>query len=446
MKRLSALLFALLLCACSSQPPIPSGGWTFAIMGDTPYDAREEALLGPMIGQMNNENLAFVVHVGDIISGRGNCSDAVLAQRKAVFAQFAHPFVLLPGDNDWTDCHRGGYDPLERLDKFRSLFHGDKDSLGGRTMPLVRQGDLDPRYKEYREHVRWQWNGVLFVGLNVQGSNNNLGRTAQMDAEYRRRMDATFEWLDEAVKKAIDTAKTVKDLEDLLKKNPEKEQNEAIKKAIELKKIADEQTKRIEELNKRKEDTKTVVAKFKALPTGEKLADEEATKKTEPTDLIETAKTQGMALWKKLSIGGGIGLGAIAGVGVLIAGIFEELSDASEGAAEFVDDFKKQWHMDGDSEDTPSNATTIPNPLPKADPNDPNYAQTLADIAALFTDFDKDLAKMLAKNSAYASSVIKFKAGEVDVDGTNVEINIKYDTETLDVGIPLVPVLITTSP
>ena len=202
MKRLSVLLFALLLCACSSQPPIPTGGWTFAIMGDTPYDAREEALLGPMIGQMNNENLAFVVHVGDIISGRGNCSDAVLAQRKAVFAQFAHPFVLLPGDNDWTDCHRGGYDPLERLDKFRSLFHGDKDSLGGRTMPLVRQGDLDPRYKEYREHVRWQWNGVLFVGLNVQGSNNNLGRTAQMDAEYRRRMDATFEWLDEAVKKA----------------------------------------------------------------------------------------------------------------------------------------------------------------------------------------------------------------------------------------------------
>ena len=32
----------------------------------------------------------------------------------------------------------------------------------------------------------------------MQGSNNNLGRTAGMDAEYERRMRAVFAWIDEA--------------------------------------------------------------------------------------------------------------------------------------------------------------------------------------------------------------------------------------------------------
>lgn len=202
MNRLLALPFALLLYACSAQAPIRSGGWNFAIMGDTPYDAREETLLTPMIGQMNNENLAFVVHVGDMINGRGNCSNAVFEQRKALLGVFAQPFVLLPGDNDWTDCHRGGFDPLERLDKFRAVFHSGTNSLGKRSMALERQSDVDARYKEYREHVRWQINGVLFVGLNVQGSNNNLGRTAQMDLEYQRRMSAVFSWLDDSAQRA----------------------------------------------------------------------------------------------------------------------------------------------------------------------------------------------------------------------------------------------------
>ena len=194
-------LFAL-LSACSLQPPIPPGGWNFAVMGDTPYDAREEALLRPMIKQMNSENLAFVVHVGDIISGEGRCSDAAFEQRKTLFQGFSHPFVLIPGDNDWTDCHRGGFDPMERLTRFRQVFATGDANLGKHGIKLERQSDFDERYRDYSENVRWRMNEVVFVGLNIPGSNNNLGRTTQMDFEYRHRMEANFEWLDQAVKKA----------------------------------------------------------------------------------------------------------------------------------------------------------------------------------------------------------------------------------------------------
>ncbi|HKB61585.1 MAG TPA: hypothetical protein VKD03_01820, partial [Burkholderiales bacterium] len=43
---------------------------------------------------------------------------------------------------------------------------------------------------------------VLFVGVNVQGSNNNLGRTSAMDAEHRSRMAAVFAWLEDSLRLA----------------------------------------------------------------------------------------------------------------------------------------------------------------------------------------------------------------------------------------------------
>ena len=46
-------------------------------------------------------------------------------------------------------------------------------------------------------NTRWVYGDVVFVGLNVPGSNNNLGRTPQMDAEYARRGAANAAWLEE---------------------------------------------------------------------------------------------------------------------------------------------------------------------------------------------------------------------------------------------------------
>jgi predicted phosphodiesterase len=195
---------SLLLAACTAHipPALPSAfhpPLAFALIGDTPYNESEAAILDRVIDEMNREELAFVIHVGDITSGLGPCGDEWLQARKRQFERSRHPFVIVPGDNEWVDCHRSGMDPMERLAKFRELFESGGSSLGQRKIALERQSG---RYAEYREHLRWIAGNVLFVGLNVQGSNNNLGRTAAMDAEHRARMAAVFDWMQDSLRLA----------------------------------------------------------------------------------------------------------------------------------------------------------------------------------------------------------------------------------------------------
>src|SRR3954462_6602100 len=200
--RRSALLSAALLllaagCGAFAQPR--PGSIAFALIGDAPYNAIEIPEFDRLVDEMNAQDLAFVIHVGDITSGQGPCTDAWFEARKRQFQRSKHPFIIVPGENDWVDCHRSGRDPLERLERFRQVFESGDESLGARRIRLERQSS-DPRFAEYREHVRWVTADVLFVGVNVQGSNNNLGRNRTMDEEHAKRMAAVFEWLDEAVK------------------------------------------------------------------------------------------------------------------------------------------------------------------------------------------------------------------------------------------------------
>jgi hypothetical protein len=170
--------------------------FSFAVIGDTPYYLGEEWMFADMLKDIDREDLAFVVHIGDFKSGSSPCSDELFARRLHQFQSVRHPFIFVPGDNEWTDCHRSGADPLERLAKLREMFYPDDDSLGERKLRLERQS-ADPRYAEYRENVRWSIGPALFIGLNISGSNNNLGRTPQMDAEYARRGAANAAWLAE---------------------------------------------------------------------------------------------------------------------------------------------------------------------------------------------------------------------------------------------------------
>jgi len=197
-RRLFILLLGIAGCTAHIPPPLPSAvdtGFAFGLIGDTPYGASEVLALDAMIEEMNREQLAFVIHVGDITSGLGPCTDRWFEARKLQFKKIKRPFVIVPGDNDWVDCHRSGFDPMERLDKLRELFQSTDRSLGERTIELERQSG---RYAQYREHMRWIAANVLFVGVNVPGSNNNLGRTAAMNAEHRERMAAVLAWLEDS--------------------------------------------------------------------------------------------------------------------------------------------------------------------------------------------------------------------------------------------------------
>jgi len=191
------LILAMALALAAALAQAQAGArFSFAVIGDTPYYSGEEWMFVDMLKEIDREDLAFVVHIGDFKSGSSPCSDALFAKRLQQFQSVRHPFIYVPGDNEWTDCHRSGADPLERLAKLREMFYPDDDSLGEPKLKLERQS-ADPRFAEYRENVRWTIGPALFIGLNVPGTNNNLGRTPQMDDEYARRSAANAAWLAE---------------------------------------------------------------------------------------------------------------------------------------------------------------------------------------------------------------------------------------------------------
>lgn len=195
MKRLFALVASALLALSAHAEPV-----AFGLFGDTPYSHWEREHLPDLLAEMDRENLAFVVHDGDIKNGHSTCDDDTLKDILAVFKKSATPLVYVLGDNEWTDCHRknnGGYDPLERLDKLREWFFPDDLALGQRPLKLERQSS-DPGFAKYRENVRWEAGGALFVGMNVPGSDNNFNGTRRSGgpvAEFVERGAANKAWL-----------------------------------------------------------------------------------------------------------------------------------------------------------------------------------------------------------------------------------------------------------
>lgn len=204
-KSLLTFLFPGLLVGALNTPAF-AGKFSFALIGDLLYSATEEAQFPNLINDINKNDLAFVAHDGDFKSGSSLCSDATFQQRFQLFQTFKYPFIFIFGDNEWTDCHRpaaGGFDPLERLAKLRQIFTQGGQSLGKHTLRLTRQSD-NPRYSKFRENVRWTVQNVVFVGLNLVGSNNNhhpthVGTSVVGNlTEYTERNAANLAWLQEA--------------------------------------------------------------------------------------------------------------------------------------------------------------------------------------------------------------------------------------------------------
>ena len=198
---LAALLTALVVSLTSLasarlliNPRLAVSKFEFALIGDLPYNSEQETKFLNLIEDINHFKLAFVVHDGDFKSGATPCSNQIFLQRRNLFQTFQHPFIFIPGDNEWTDCHRTGFAPLERLAKLRETFFQGSLSLGKPSLKLNRQSD-DPKYQAFRENVWWSYSNVMFVGLNVVGSNNNFGRTAEADQEYAQRNAANLSWM-----------------------------------------------------------------------------------------------------------------------------------------------------------------------------------------------------------------------------------------------------------
>jgi len=168
----------------------------FAVIGDTGYAPTQEPLVDNLLEELNKSPLEFVVHVGDFGGpSAASCTDEHRGRRLAQFQASEQPLIYTPGDNDWTDCweeRAGSYDALERLRSLRETFFAGEQSLGRRTVPLIRQSN-QVGYVAFRENVRWTHRGVTFLTLHYV--TEVLGRTPETDAEFAERNAANLVWL-----------------------------------------------------------------------------------------------------------------------------------------------------------------------------------------------------------------------------------------------------------
>jgi len=204
---------------------------TLAVYGDWPYSQSLLDVAPLLIDSINSDpKVRLVLHVGDIHSGSMPCTGAGLNPLPAganpswnqgifnLFAQFKDPVVYTPGDNEWTDCHKkkelsSGY-PLNELAAVRTLFFANPGrTLGGRKKEVESQAEeFDPVYPtdtQFVENVMWEESQVVFVTVNMPGSNNDgLQWTAPFTNEPARsqeviaRTAVDMRWLEAAFEEA----------------------------------------------------------------------------------------------------------------------------------------------------------------------------------------------------------------------------------------------------
>jgi hypothetical protein len=218
-RTLATSLCALTLISCASMDAssgasgiAASSSYSFGLWGDMPYKkAGDDAKLPAVLQSINASDIAFSLYDGDIKDGSSKCTDDVYTDALKMFGTMTKPVVYVPGDNEWTDCHRtnnGGFDALERLNHLRKVMYPTLNSLGQTTMPLEHQGKAAG--DKYVENVRFRQGAVVFAAFNVPGSNNNVilsakectnksaRNAAQCDAanaEYLDRDEANSKWL-----------------------------------------------------------------------------------------------------------------------------------------------------------------------------------------------------------------------------------------------------------
>lgn len=186
-------------------PPKPPP-FEFAVLGNTPFSNTEVPVLRSVLASIGDTQAAFVVHAGNLKSVTESCRDELITQRLNLLASSPRPLIFVPGANDWADCQKAtesSYNPVERLDFLRDHAFDDDALLGPGPVgyaqfELTRQSDM-ARFRQYHENVRWLYRGVVFVGLNLPGNNNNYRSAGGRNGEFEDRVVATRVWLQHAL-------------------------------------------------------------------------------------------------------------------------------------------------------------------------------------------------------------------------------------------------------
>ena len=214
MKNFQICFFPIILSTCFFLTPLSSQAqkFEFAVIGDMPYQDIDVHKFGRLVEALNKDRrIQWVLHTGDIKSGTSPCTNEYFKSRFDLYQKIEKPFIITPGDNEWTDCYRpecGEWEPLERLSALKTIFYENPDqSLGQKPMPLATQKDV-PGFENYPENQRWEKKGVWFATCHIVGSQNGMlpfpGRTGLHDEEVKNRTQAAIYWLKETFQKAKD--------------------------------------------------------------------------------------------------------------------------------------------------------------------------------------------------------------------------------------------------
>jgi hypothetical protein len=232
--------------AVADEPLVPrQAPLTIAVYGDAPYgtsptDTTQMEATPAFIDAINADpDVSLVMHVGDIHSGKQNCTEAYNRAIYGLWTRFNHPVIYTPGDNEWADCHKktegGGLynattgqidyvldgnnnpvdyasgNPSANLDLVRSIFFSRPGRTLGSGNKLVASqayffNRAYPSDAKYVENVMWEQNRVMFVTINLPGGSNNdqdvwygtPTESAAQATERAERTGADLRWLDAA--------------------------------------------------------------------------------------------------------------------------------------------------------------------------------------------------------------------------------------------------------
>jgi len=201
--RISVFVLGIVGSVAVSDAQECGAAFRFLAIGDMPYSDDEDVKYRRLLQQSEEEEFAFLLHVGDTKSGGTPCTDQAFEHRRDEFRDYPNPIVYTIGDNEWTDCHYDGTDPIGRLTKLRELFFQDETVLRLHSLGAVHQS-RQAEFAPYVENYRFTKSRVLFVIVHVCGSGNNrrLDDPAAMQ-EYTARNAANLAFLEESFGEAI---------------------------------------------------------------------------------------------------------------------------------------------------------------------------------------------------------------------------------------------------
>ncbi len=208
---------ALSPTADASSPDVVSKARSYdiALFGDMPYGDLGRAQFPAVLSDINASKIAFSLFDGDIKSGSEPCyadvdgsaaaagKEDIYKRELALFNTLERPVVFTPGDNEWTDCDRPAtkgptFDATDRLAYERTVFFPTDRTLGEHTFTVHRQS------AQFPENARFVYGPVMYVTVNIPGSDNNWattpadGNVEESHIEYTARDAANLAWLTES--------------------------------------------------------------------------------------------------------------------------------------------------------------------------------------------------------------------------------------------------------